>query len=91
MLSVASRLLVQAPRLQVCCVTGAVPLQPEPLVPAVVSWHHTNRVSAPVEHEAEQLLQAPVCQLKQFGLAHEVDSGAQPPHTDSAAAAEPSE
>ena len=67
-------------------VAGAVPVQPEPVVPAVVSWHQTERERDPVApHDGPQLPQAPLCQLTQFGLAHEADSGAQPPHTDSAA------
>ena len=63
MVSVASRLLVQAPRLQVRCEAGAAPPQfPEPaLEPIVVSWHQTGRVCEPAEHVAEQSPQAPFC------------------------------
>ena len=70
---------------------GAAPLQPEPYVLAVESQHQTERERDPVDpHDGPQLPQAPFCQLTQFGLDHDVDSGAHPPQTDSAAP-EPSE
>jgi hypothetical protein len=76
---------------QFSVLAGAVPVQPDPVAPAVVSWHQTERERDPVDpHEGPQLPQPLFCQLKQLGLEHEVDSGAHPPHTDSAAA-EPSE
>ena len=41
---------------------GAVPVQPEPVVPAVVSWHQTERERVPTEpHDGPQPPQPPVC------------------------------
>jgi hypothetical protein len=63
---------------------GAAPLQPDPAAPAVVSQHQTFRLRDPLgPHEGPQLPQPSFFQLKQFEFEHEVDSGVQPPHTDS--------